>query len=93
MCDEFSGCKAGFAKGINEAGFLAHARSKFRDLHVSNRNQFAEQALGMTRMPSGNDNNRRRKWQPDILPGAFCKRCTGSFCIRHRLAVGMHYRA
>lgn len=45
MCDDFSGYKAGFARGITEAGCLAHARRKFFDLHVSNKSQMAQQAL------------------------------------------------
>jgi transposase len=45
VCDDFGGYKAGFTKGITEAGCLAHARRKFFDLHVSNKSQIAEQAL------------------------------------------------
>ena len=45
VCDDFSGYKAGFARGITEAGCLAHARRKFFDLHVSNKSQMAQQAL------------------------------------------------
>jgi len=47
VCDDFSGYKAGFTNGVTEAGCLAHARRKFFDLHVSNRSQVAETALGL----------------------------------------------
>ena len=45
MCDDFAGYKAGFEKGMTEIGCMAHARRKFFDLHVANKNQLAEQAL------------------------------------------------
>lgn len=93
VCDEVSGWKAGFANGITEAGVLAHARRKFLDMHVSNRDQFAEQALGITRMPGCNDNNPCCNRQPDNLAGVFCKRYSRLFYIRHRQSVGVRYRA
>ena len=45
VCDDFAGYKAGFEKGMIEIGCMAHARRKFFDLHVANKNQLAEQAL------------------------------------------------
>ena len=45
VCDDCGGYKAGFTNGITEAGYLAHARRKFFDLHASNKSQIAEQAL------------------------------------------------
>ncbi|WP_460083038.1 IS66 family transposase [Pseudomonas sp. H3_H05] len=45
VCDDFAGYKAGFEKGITEIGCMVHARRKFFDLHVANKNQQAEQAL------------------------------------------------
>ncbi|MFT7014082.1 MAG: transposase [Pseudohongiellaceae bacterium] len=45
VCDDYSGYKAGFTKGIIEIGCMAHARRKFHDLHVANKSQIAEQAL------------------------------------------------
>ncbi|MBB3063476.1 transposase [Microbulbifer rhizosphaerae] len=45
VCDDYSGYKAGFNKGITEIGCMAHARRKFYDLHVANKSQIAEQAL------------------------------------------------
>lgn len=43
--DDFGGYKAGFANGITEVGCLAHARRKFFDLHASNKNAIAGQAV------------------------------------------------
>ena len=38
VCDDFvGGYKASFELGITEIGYMAHARSKFFDLHVANR--------------------------------------------------------
>jgi len=45
VCDDYSGYKAGFGKGITEIGCLAHARRKFYDLYAANQSQLAEQAL------------------------------------------------
>ena len=45
VCDDYSGYKAGFTKGIIEIGCMAHARRKFHDLHVANKSQIVEQAL------------------------------------------------
>jgi transposase len=46
VCDDYSGYKAGFARGVTEIGCWAHARRKFHDLHVANQSQIASQALG-----------------------------------------------
>ena len=45
VCDDYAGYKALIAKGVTEAGCMAHARRKFFDLHVSNQSQIAVQAL------------------------------------------------
>lgn len=45
ICDDFAGHKASFEQGVTEIGCMAHARRKFFDLHVANKNQLAEQAL------------------------------------------------
>jgi len=45
VCDDYSGYKAGFGKGITEIGCLAHARRKFYDLHQANQSQIVAQAL------------------------------------------------
>ncbi|MFC6632369.1 IS66 family transposase [Microbulbifer taiwanensis] len=45
VCDDYSGYKAGFNKGITEIGCMAHARRKFYDLYTANKSQIAEQAL------------------------------------------------
>ena len=45
VCDDYSGYKALFEKGVTEAGCLAHARRKFYDLWVNHKNALAEQAL------------------------------------------------
>ena len=45
MCDDFSGYKAMFELGVNEAGCLAHARRKFLELWVNHQSAVAEDAL------------------------------------------------
>jgi hypothetical protein len=45
VCDDFSGYKALFERGIIEIGCTAHARRKFHDLYVNNRSDIAEEAL------------------------------------------------
>ena len=45
VCDDYSGYKAGFNKGITEIGCMAHARRKFYDLHKANKSELAAQAL------------------------------------------------
>jgi transposase len=45
VCDDYSGYKALFERGIIEIGCTAHARRKFHDLYVNNRSDVAEEAL------------------------------------------------
>jgi len=45
VCDDYAGYKALIAKGVQEAGCMAHARRKFFDLHKANKSQIATQAL------------------------------------------------
>jgi len=45
LCDDFSGYKALFPKGVIEVGCLAHARRKFFDLWAGHKSTIAEQAL------------------------------------------------
>jgi len=45
VCDDYSGYKALFERGIIEIGCTAHARRKFHDLYVNNRSDIAEEAL------------------------------------------------
>lgn len=45
VCDDYSGYKALIAKGVTEAGCMAHARRKFFDLHANGQSQIAAQAL------------------------------------------------
>lgn len=45
VCDDYSGYKAGFDKGIIEIGCLAHARRKYVELHVAGKSQIAGQAV------------------------------------------------
>lgn len=47
VCDDFSGYKAMMAHGVTEIGCMAHARRKFFELHVANKSQIAEYALGL----------------------------------------------
>ena len=45
VCDDFSGYKALFNKGVSEVGCMAHARRKFVELHAANKSQIASQAI------------------------------------------------
>lgn len=47
VCDDYSGYKALFPKGVTEAGCLAHARRKFFDLWANHKSVIAEQALAL----------------------------------------------
>lgn len=47
VCDDFSGYKAMMSQGVTEVGCMAHARRKFFELHVANKSQIAEYALGL----------------------------------------------
>lgn len=45
VCDDYSGYKAGFAKGLTEVGCWAHARRKFFELAERGNSPIADQAL------------------------------------------------
>lgn len=45
VCDDYSGYKALFRRGITEAGCMAHARRKFHELWANHQSQIAEQVL------------------------------------------------
>ena len=45
VCDDYSGYKALFERGVIEIGCTAHARRKFHDLYVNHRSDIAEEAL------------------------------------------------
>ena len=45
VCDDFSGYKALFERGVVEVGCMAHARRKFVELHVANKSELANQAI------------------------------------------------
>jgi transposase len=45
VCDDFSGYKALFQRGVIEVGCLAHARRKFEELHDGERSEIASEAL------------------------------------------------
>jgi transposase len=45
VCDDFSGYKALFERGIIEIGCMAHARRKFEELHQNQRSEIAAEAL------------------------------------------------
>jgi transposase len=49
VCDDYSGYKGLFEKGVTEAGCLAHARRKFHDLWANHRSQVAAEALEIYR--------------------------------------------
>jgi transposase len=45
VCDDYSGYKALFERGVIEVGCMAHARRKFYDLFANHRSELAEEAL------------------------------------------------
>ena len=45
VCDDYSGYKALFERGIIEIGCMAHARRKFHDLYANHRSDVAVEAL------------------------------------------------
>jgi len=45
VCDDYSGYKAGFGRGVTEIGCMAHARRKFFELHATNKSTLAASAL------------------------------------------------
>ena len=45
VCDDFSGYKALFERGVIEIGCMAHARRKFHELHENQRSEIAAEAL------------------------------------------------
>jgi len=45
ICDDFSGYKALFERGVIEVGCMAHARRKFDELHQNQRSEIAGEAL------------------------------------------------
>jgi transposase len=47
VCDDFSGYKALFARGVTEVGCMAHARRKFVELHLSGKSAIAATATGL----------------------------------------------
>jgi transposase len=45
VCDDYSGYKALFQRGVIEAGCMAHARRKLHDLYANHRSEIAEEGL------------------------------------------------
>jgi transposase len=45
VCDDYSGYKALFERGVIEIGCLAHARRKLHDLYANHRSEIAEEGL------------------------------------------------
>jgi transposase len=45
VCDDYSGYKALFERGVVEVGCMAHARRKFHDLYANHRSDIAQEAL------------------------------------------------
>src|SRR5277367_5888459 len=45
VCDDYSGYKALFDRGVIEAGCMAHARRKLHDLYANHRSEIAEEGL------------------------------------------------
>src|SRR5690606_21083444 len=46
VCDDFSGYKASFEKGITEIACWAHARRKFYEIYEAKKSDLAKDALG-----------------------------------------------
>jgi transposase len=46
VCDDYSGYKALFDRGVTEVGCMAHARRKLHDLYANHRSEIAEEGLG-----------------------------------------------
>jgi len=49
VCDDYSGYKASFLKGVTEVGCMAHARRHFFELHVANKSALAAEAVDRIR--------------------------------------------
>jgi hypothetical protein len=49
VCDDYSGYKASFLKGVTEVGCMAHARRHFFELHAANKSVLAAEALDRIR--------------------------------------------
>jgi transposase len=49
VCDDYSGYKASFSKGIAEVGCMAHARRHFFELHAANQSVLAAEAMDRIR--------------------------------------------
>ena len=47
VCDDYGGYKALFARGVVEAGCMAHARRKFVELHFANQSSIAAAAIDL----------------------------------------------
>jgi transposase len=45
VCDDYSGDKALFDRGVIEVGWMAHARRKLHDLYANHRSEIAEEGL------------------------------------------------
>jgi transposase len=45
VCDDYSGYKALFDRGVIEIGCMAHARRKLHDLYANHRSDIAEEGL------------------------------------------------
>jgi transposase len=45
VCDDYSGYKALFERGVTEIGCMAHARRKLHDLYANHRSDIAEEGL------------------------------------------------
>jgi transposase len=45
VCDDYSGYKALFERGVTEVGCMAHARRKLHDLYANHRSDIAEEGL------------------------------------------------
>jgi len=78
VCDDYSGYKALFPKGVTEAGCLAHARRNFFDLWANHKSAIAEEAIKLfarlyeieAALKDLDPEERRRCRQQDAKPAA-----------------------
>jgi transposase len=92
VCDDYSGYKALFPKGVTEAGCLAHARRKFFDLWANHKSGIAEEAIKLfarlyeieAALKDLDSDERRRCRQQDAKPAA---ETLHRWLIGHRLKV------
>ena len=72
VCDDFSGYKALFDRGVIEIGCMAHARRKFHELYENQRSEIAAEALRVLRRALRDRNPRRASRSSMRSAGSNC---------------------